>query len=141
MMPGRGLTKIADYTHGFYNTEKQRKRQMIPWTTGGPTRKFEPCAASHPVAEAEASDSICKLESLRPRKSEGDSTMPYVNIKITREGVTPEQKAKLIQGVTGLLVDVLGKNPHTTVVVIDEVGTDNWGIAGEPVTRRRRRGQ
>jgi 4-oxalocrotonate tautomerase len=67
--------------------------------------------------------------------------MPYVNIKITREGVTPEQKAKLIQGVTGLLVDVLGKNPQTTVVVIDEVGTDNWGIAGEPVTRRRRRGQ
>jgi 4-oxalocrotonate tautomerase len=67
--------------------------------------------------------------------------MPYFNIKITREGVTSEQKAKLIQGVTGLLADVLGKNPQTTVVVIDEVDTDNWGIAGEPVTRRRRRGQ
>lgn len=67
--------------------------------------------------------------------------MPYVNIKITREGATPEQKAALIDGATRLLVDVLGKNPQTTVVVIDEIETDNWGIGGEPVTARRRRGQ
>lgn len=67
--------------------------------------------------------------------------MPYVNIKITREGATPEQKAKLIEGATRLLQHVLGKNPATTVVVIEEVETDNWGIAGETVTERRRRGQ
>jgi 4-oxalocrotonate tautomerase len=66
--------------------------------------------------------------------------MPYVNIKITREGATAEQKAELIRGVTELLRDKLGKNPATTVVVIDEVDTDNWGIAGESVTVRRRRG-
>ena len=66
--------------------------------------------------------------------------MPYVNIKITREGVTAEQKARLIQGATQLLIDVLGKNPQTTVVVIDEVDTDNWGIGGESVTLRRARG-
>ena len=66
--------------------------------------------------------------------------MPYVNIKITQEGVTSEQKAKLIEGATNLLKDVLGKNPATTVVVIDEVPTDNWGIAGEQVTSRRKRG-
>ena len=65
--------------------------------------------------------------------------MPYVNIKITREGATPAQKAALIGGVTHLLVEVLGKNPQTTVVVIDEVEMDNWGIGGEPVTARRRR--
>ena len=63
--------------------------------------------------------------------------MPYVNIKITREGATAEQKAELIKGVTDLLVKVLHKNPHTTVVVIDEVETDNWGIGGETVTVRR----
>jgi 4-oxalocrotonate tautomerase len=67
--------------------------------------------------------------------------MPYVNIKITREGATPEQKAKLIEGATRLLQDILGKNPATTVVVIDEVDTDNWGVAGETVTARRKRGQ
>ena len=66
--------------------------------------------------------------------------MPYVNIRITREGVTAEQKARLIAGATQLLVDVLGKNPNTTVVVIDEVDTDNWGVAGEPITVRRARG-
>jgi 4-oxalocrotonate tautomerase len=66
--------------------------------------------------------------------------MPYVNIKITREGATTEQKAELIRGVTALLRDTLGKNPATTVVVIDEVETDNWGIGGESVTVRRKRG-
>ncbi len=66
--------------------------------------------------------------------------MPYVNIKITREGATPEQKAALIEGATALLQRTLGKNPATTVVVIDEVDTDNWGIGGESVTVRRRRG-
>jgi 4-oxalocrotonate tautomerase len=67
--------------------------------------------------------------------------MPYVNIKITNENVTKEKKYKLIQGVTQLLVDVLDKNPATTVVVIDEVHTDNWGIGGECVTDIRKRGR
>jgi 4-oxalocrotonate tautomerase len=66
--------------------------------------------------------------------------MPYVNIKITNEGVTKEQKAKLVAGATELLQRVLNKNPETTIVVIDEVETDNWGIAGELVTERRQRG-
>jgi len=63
--------------------------------------------------------------------------MPFVNIKITREGATPGQKAELIEGVTQLLVRVLGKNPATTVVVIEEVDTDNWGIGGRTVTELR----
>ncbi|WP_026853492.1 tautomerase family protein [Geothrix fermentans] len=67
--------------------------------------------------------------------------MPYVNIRITREGATPEQKARLIQGATQLLVDVLGKNPQTTVVTIDEVETDNWGVGGETITARRKQGK
>ena len=69
--------------------------------------------------------------------------MPYVNISVTRENGTPtaEQKEELIKGATELLVRVLGKNPATTVVVIDEVDTDNWGVGGETVTRRRRQGK
>ncbi|HMM40264.1 MULTISPECIES: 4-oxalocrotonate tautomerase family protein [Desulfovibrio] len=63
--------------------------------------------------------------------------MPFVNIRITRDGATAEQKARLIKGVTDLLVEVLDKNPATTVVIIDEVDTDNWGIGGESVTKRR----
>ncbi len=59
--------------------------------------------------------------------------MPYVNIKITREGATADQKAALIRGVTQLLVDVLDKNPATTFVVIDEVAMEDWGVGGLPV--------
>jgi len=66
--------------------------------------------------------------------------MPFVNIKITKEGATTEKKAELIQGVTDLLSSVLGKNPATTVVVIEEVDTDNWGIGGESVTSLRQKG-
>jgi 4-oxalocrotonate tautomerase len=65
--------------------------------------------------------------------------MPYVNIKVTREGVTAEQKAQLIKGATDLLWDVLKKPPQTVFVVIDEVDTDNWGVAGESVTVLRKR--
>jgi len=64
--------------------------------------------------------------------------VPYVNIKITKDGVTAEQKAEVIRGVTNLLRDVLGKNPQTTLVIIEEVETDNWGIGGETVTQRRK---
>ena len=64
--------------------------------------------------------------------------MPFVNIKITKDGATAAQKAELIKGVTDLLVKVLNKNPATTVVLIEEVETDNWGIGGETVTARRR---
>jgi len=63
--------------------------------------------------------------------------MPYVNIKITDEGVTAEQKRRLVQGTTQLLVDVLGKNPATTFVLIEEVNTDNWGIGYQVVTELR----
>jgi 4-oxalocrotonate tautomerase len=65
--------------------------------------------------------------------------MPFVNIKITKEGATKEQKEQLIQGVTQVLVDVLGKNPKTTFVIIDEVETDNWGVGGESVTELRKK--
>lgn len=66
--------------------------------------------------------------------------MPYVNIKVTggREAPSAEQKAELIAGVTDLLAGVLNKNPETTVVVIDEVDMDNWGIGGKSVTERRK---
>lgn len=57
--------------------------------------------------------------------------MPYINIKITDEHVSKEQKQQLIEGVTRLMVDVLNKNPETTHIVIDEVHIDNWGLRGK----------
>ena len=67
--------------------------------------------------------------------------MPYVNIKLTggSEAPTCEQKAELIRGATELLSRVLNKNPATTIVIIEEVEMDNWGIGGESVTVLRRK--
>lgn len=65
--------------------------------------------------------------------------MPYVNVRITREGKgSPAQKAAVIRGITDVLRDVLGKDPRTTFVVIDEVDLEDWGIGGLPVEEFRR---
>lgn len=70
--------------------------------------------------------------------------MPYVNIKVTREGgpnglgPSAGQKTQLITGVTGLLQDILGKDPATTFVVIDEVALEDWGVGGLPVQEYRK---
>ncbi len=64
--------------------------------------------------------------------------MPYVNIKVTGgdQAPTDEQKAQLIKETTDMLVRVLGKNPQTTTVIIEEVPTTNWGLGGESVAER-----
>lgn len=64
--------------------------------------------------------------------------MPIVNIQITREGTTAEQKAALIKGATDLLVNVLNKSPASTVVVIQEVELEDWGLGGLPVAEYRK---
>lgn len=64
--------------------------------------------------------------------------MPYIKIQVTKEGVTKEQKQLLIKGTTDLVVNTLGKEPATTFVIIEEVETDNWGVAGISVTERRK---
>lgn len=64
--------------------------------------------------------------------------MPYVNVKITREGATAAQKAEIIKGVTRLLVEVLNKNPATTFVVINEVELEDWGVGGLPTVEYRK---
>ena len=63
--------------------------------------------------------------------------MPYVNIKITKEATTKEQKQKLVSGVTELLEKILGKNPKTTFVIIEEIPCDNWGIGNTLVSDKR----
>ncbi|GBF58821.1 putative tautomerase [Candidatus Phycosocius bacilliformis] len=65
--------------------------------------------------------------------------MPLVQISLTPDGLTTQKKETLIRKVTDLLVEELGKNPDTTVVIITEVETDNWGIGGQSVSQRRAR--
>jgi 4-oxalocrotonate tautomerase len=63
--------------------------------------------------------------------------MPFVNVKITRDGVTAEQKAQIVAEITTTLQRVLGKRPEHTHIVIDEVDPENWGYAGVLTTEYR----
>lgn len=64
--------------------------------------------------------------------------MPFVHVRITRDGTSPTQKRQLVQEITATLERVLGKSPELTHIVIDEIETDNWGHGGQLVTDRRR---
>ncbi|MGY4665112.1 4-oxalocrotonate tautomerase [Pseudomonas chlororaphis] len=65
--------------------------------------------------------------------------MPFVNVRITRDSVTREQKAQVIREITETLQRVLNKAPELTHIVIEEVDTDNWGYAGMTTTEYRQR--
>ncbi|MFM0648064.1 4-oxalocrotonate tautomerase family protein [Paraburkholderia bryophila] len=71
--------------------------------------------------------------------------MPIVTIQVTREGskpgndsVTADEKARLIAGVSQVLLDVLNKPLDSTFVVIEEVNLENWGWGGMPVDAFRK---
>ncbi len=71
--------------------------------------------------------------------------MPIVTIQVTREGtkpgassVTADEKARLISGVSHVLLDVLKKPLEATFVVIEEVDMENWGWGGLPVQEYRK---
>jgi 4-oxalocrotonate tautomerase len=65
--------------------------------------------------------------------------MPFISIKLIPDGITAEKKAEVIRRVTQVMADVLGKNPETTHVCIEEVSADSWGIGGLPVSERRKK--
>lgn len=62
--------------------------------------------------------------------------MPYINIRLVDSKLSAEKKSEVIREVTDVMVRTLGKDPKTTWVLIDEVNSDNFGIAGESVTKR-----
>ena len=69
--------------------------------------------------------------------------MPFVNIRITKEDSGPaseSQKAQLIEGVSDLLVRVLGKNKANIVVIIDEIEPTNYGLGGKTIKKIRQGG-
>lgn len=67
--------------------------------------------------------------------------MPFVKICVTKENDEPtkEQKELLINGVTNLINEVLGKNKSLTVVIIEEINTDNYGLGGKSITNLRKK--
>ena len=45
-----------------------------------------------------------------------------------------KDKKHLIAGAIKLLQDVLGENPKSTFVIIEDFSTDNWGLGGKSVS-------
>ena len=66
--------------------------------------------------------------------------MPYINVKITKDGTSVEQKKQIVEEMTQTLVNVLGKKPEHIHIVIDEIEPENWGFAGMLTTEYRRKG-
>lgn len=66
--------------------------------------------------------------------------MPYVNVKITKDGTSVEQKKQIVEGITNILVNVLNKKPEHIHIVIDEIEPENWGFAGMLTTEFRKKG-
>jgi 4-oxalocrotonate tautomerase len=64
--------------------------------------------------------------------------MPYVNVRITKDGVTAAQKAQIVAEITQTLQRVLGKKPEHTHIIIDEIEPENWGFAGMLTTEFRK---
>lgn len=64
--------------------------------------------------------------------------MPYVNIRLTKDGVTADQKKQIVEEITQTLVRVLGKKPEHTHIIIDEIEPENWGFAGMLTTEYRK---
>lgn len=61
--------------------------------------------------------------------------MPFVNVKVVEGVFTPEQKQDMIRRLTETMVEIEGENLRpVTWVVVEEVRSGDWGIAGNGLT-------
>ena len=61
--------------------------------------------------------------------------MPFVNIKIIEGVFNKKQKQEMIEKVTDTMVSIEGENMRPiTWVVVEEVKSGDWGIAGKGYT-------
>lgn len=61
--------------------------------------------------------------------------MPSVNVKLVKQQVDQSQKESLINGLMDIIVNMMGRNPNTTVIMVDEVDHSNWFIGGKSIDR------
>lgn len=61
--------------------------------------------------------------------------MPFVNVKIVKQQLPTEKKQKLIEGLTDLIVNIMGRERQYTVITVDELNEDQWAIGGITLDR------
>ncbi|MDT8880347.1 2-hydroxymuconate tautomerase family protein [Halomonas saccharevitans] len=62
--------------------------------------------------------------------------MPIINVQLI-EGRSAEQKEALIEKVTAACVDAIDCTPESVRILLSDVATQDFGVAGESVKRRR----
>jgi 4-oxalocrotonate tautomerase len=61
--------------------------------------------------------------------------MPLVNVKLVEGVFSDEQKQQMVRDLTDAMVAIEGENMRqVTWVIVEEVGSGDWGIAGTPLT-------
>ena len=61
--------------------------------------------------------------------------MPLINVKLIEDVFTPEQKRQIVEKLTDAMVAIEGESMRqVTWVVVEEVRSGDWGIAGKPLT-------
>jgi len=67
-----------------------------------------------------------------PTKGE---TTPFINVKVIEGVFDGEQKHEIIKKLTDAMVAIEGENMRpVTWCVVEEIGSGDWGIAGNPLS-------
>ena len=61
--------------------------------------------------------------------------MPLINVKVIEGVFTDDQKSEMVRKLTDTMVSIEGENMRpVTWVIVEEVKSGDWGIAGKPLT-------
>ena len=61
--------------------------------------------------------------------------MPLINVKLIEGVFTAQQKREIVTRLTDTMVEIEGENLRpVTWVIVEEVQSGDWGIAGNPLT-------
>jgi 4-oxalocrotonate tautomerase len=61
--------------------------------------------------------------------------MPFINVKVIEGVFSSEQKQDMVRQLTDTMVGIEGENMRpVTWVVVEEVKSGDWGIAGNPLS-------
>jgi 4-oxalocrotonate tautomerase len=61
--------------------------------------------------------------------------MPFVNVKVIEGVFSASQKQDMVRRLTDTMVEIEGENMRpVTWVVVEEVKSGDWGIAGNPLS-------
>ncbi len=61
--------------------------------------------------------------------------MPFIQVKVVEGVFGPEEKARMVRGVTEAMVAVEGEAMRgATWVTVEEIASGSWAIGGTPLT-------